>query len=82
MGSSPEATVPAYRRLRMPRKRPQVLGADLNRSEWRRRAMGFGVRTGKPPDSGESAAADLQEQRFRAHNSLAADEAIVLDGGW
>jgi hypothetical protein len=25
--------VPAYRRLRMPRKRPEVLGADLNRSE-------------------------------------------------
>jgi len=24
--------------------------------------MGFGVRTGKPPDSGESAAADLEEQ--------------------
>jgi hypothetical protein len=24
--------------------------------------MGFGVRTGKPPDSGESAAADLKEQ--------------------
>ncbi len=47
MGSSPEATVPAYRRLRMPRKRPQVLGADLNRSESRRRAMGFGVRIGK-----------------------------------
>ena len=28
---------PAYRRLRMPRKRPQVLGVDLNRSESRRR---------------------------------------------
>ena len=38
MGSSPEPAVPAYRRLRMPRKRPQVLGADLNRSESRRRA--------------------------------------------
>jgi len=25
--------VPAYRRLRMHRKRPQVLGVDLNRSE-------------------------------------------------
>src|SRR5262245_43249622 len=25
--------MPAYRRLRMPRKRPQVLGVDLNRSE-------------------------------------------------
>src|SRR5215467_10217591 len=33
MGSSPEPSVPAYRRLRMHRKRPQVLGADLNRSE-------------------------------------------------
>ena len=33
MGSSPEPAVPAYRRLRMPRKRPQVLGADLNRFE-------------------------------------------------
>ena len=35
MGSSPEAAVPAYRRLRLPRKRSQVLGADLNRSESR-----------------------------------------------
>jgi hypothetical protein len=33
MGSSPEPAMPAYSRLRMPRKRPQVLGADLNRSE-------------------------------------------------
>jgi len=33
MGSPPEPAVPAYRRLRMPRKRPQVLGVDLNRSE-------------------------------------------------
>src|ERR1700750_2977202 len=33
MGSSPEPAVPAYRRLRMFRKRPQVLGADLNCSE-------------------------------------------------
>jgi len=34
--------------------------------------MGFGVRTGNPPDSGESAAADLKEQwNLRAHNSLA-----------
>jgi len=30
---SPEPAVPAYRRLRMHRKRPQVLGVDLNRSE-------------------------------------------------
>src|SRR5262249_53516869 len=29
----PEPAVPAYRRLRMPRKHPQVLGGDLNRSE-------------------------------------------------
>jgi hypothetical protein len=28
MGSSPEPAVPAYRRLRMPRKRPEVLEAD------------------------------------------------------
>src|SRR5262249_35927431 len=35
MGSSREPAVPAYRRLRMPRKRPQVLGVDLNRSESR-----------------------------------------------
>ena len=33
MGSSPEPAVPAYRKLRMPRKHPQVLGLDLNRSE-------------------------------------------------
>jgi len=33
MGSPPEPAVPAYRRFRMPWKRPQVLGADLNRSE-------------------------------------------------
>src|SRR5262245_26208785 len=33
MGSSPEPAVPAYSRLRMRRKRPQVLGVDLNRSE-------------------------------------------------
>src|SRR6516225_6024629 len=33
MGSSPEPAVPAYRRLRMPWKHPQVLGLDLNRSE-------------------------------------------------
>ena len=33
MGSSPEPAIPAYRSLRMYRKRPQVLGADLNRSE-------------------------------------------------
>src|SRR5215813_6053228 len=40
MGSSPEPAVPAYRRLRMPRKRPQVLGVDLNCSESRRGAAG------------------------------------------
>ena len=33
MGSSPEPAVPAYSRLRMHRKRPQVLGVDLNRPE-------------------------------------------------
>jgi hypothetical protein len=33
MGSSPEPAVPAYSRLRMYRKRPQVLGVDLNRSK-------------------------------------------------
>src|SRR5262249_37186268 len=33
MGSSPEPAVPAYRRLRMLRKHPQVLGTDLNRSD-------------------------------------------------
>ena len=33
MGSSPEPAVPAYRRLRMRWKRPQVLGVDLNCSE-------------------------------------------------
>jgi hypothetical protein len=36
--------------------------------------MGVGVRTGKPPDNGESAAADLRGA------SLAGDEAIVLAG--
>jgi hypothetical protein len=33
MGSPPEPSVPANRRLRMRRKGPQVLGVDLNRSE-------------------------------------------------
>jgi putative ABC transport system substrate-binding protein len=40
IGSSPEPAVPAYSRLRMPWKRPQVLGVDLNCSEstpWARR---------------------------------------------
>jgi hypothetical protein len=32
----PEPAGPAYRTLRMPRKRPQVLGEALNRSESRR----------------------------------------------
>src|SRR5215510_9698265 len=40
MGSSPEPAVPAYRRLRMPWKRPQVLGTDLNCSDSRRGAAG------------------------------------------
>src|SRR5262249_53340300 len=35
MGFSRKAAVPAYRRLRMPQKHPQVLGPDLNRSESR-----------------------------------------------
>src|SRR5205823_13492640 len=33
MGPSAEPAMPAYRRLRMPWKHPQVLGLDLNRSE-------------------------------------------------
>jgi hypothetical protein len=34
--------------------------------------MGFGVRIGKPPDSGKSAAADLEEQwNLRASETLA-----------
>jgi hypothetical protein len=33
MGSPSEPAVPAYSSPRMPRKRPQVLGVDLNRSE-------------------------------------------------
>jgi hypothetical protein len=37
MHSSPEPAVPAYSRLRVLRKLPQVLGADLNRSESSRR---------------------------------------------
>jgi len=32
-GLPPKPAVPAYRRLRMARKRSQVLGVDLNRSE-------------------------------------------------
>jgi hypothetical protein len=59
-------------------KRPQVLGVDLNRSELRRRAMEFGVRTGKPPASGESVAANLEKQwNLRALESLAADGSVV-----
>src|SRR5262245_17148248 len=40
--------MPAYRRLRMPRKRPQVLEVDLNRSEsrWRRAACPSGGPSG------------------------------------
>src|SRR5215813_1023782 len=37
MGSPSEPAVPAYRRLRIPRKHPQVLGGDLNCSESMRR---------------------------------------------
>jgi hypothetical protein len=39
MGSSPEPAVPAYSRRRMPRKHPQVLGIDLNRSDGRVRGL-------------------------------------------
>src|SRR5215471_4929950 len=40
--------MPAYRRLRMPRKHPQVLGVDLNHSEsrWRRAACPRGGPSG------------------------------------
>src|SRR5262245_55153764 len=48
MVSSPEPAVPAYRRLSMLRKRPQVLGEDMNRSESRRRA----ALKVPPPDRG------------------------------
>jgi hypothetical protein len=41
MGSSPEPAVPAYSRLRMPRKRPQVLGLDLNHPESGRPRLPF-----------------------------------------
>src|SRR5215467_415921 len=41
MGSSPEPAVPAYSKLRVPRKQPQVLGVDLNCSESRDRVPGF-----------------------------------------
>jgi hypothetical protein len=39
MGSSPEPAVPAYRRVRMPRKHLQVLGVDLNCSESGRQVL-------------------------------------------
>src|SRR6516165_10741285 len=62
MGSSPEPAVPAYRRLRMPRKHPQVLGASAAHQHtqtlalsnaviapyWRQRAFSGSV---KPPRS-------------------------------
>src|SRR6266540_2333611 len=50
MGSPSEPAVPAYRRLSMPWKHPQVLGLDLNRSERAgtrsgcARSLGFGAR--------------------------------------
>jgi hypothetical protein len=50
MGSSPEPAVPVYRRLRMPWKRQQVLGADLNRSESRRRAASPSMMPAQAPD--------------------------------
>jgi hypothetical protein len=48
MGSSPEPVVPAYCRLRMPRKRPRVLGVDLNCSESRYRLAGNALATARP----------------------------------
>src|SRR5438309_1681862 len=48
MGSLPEPAGPAYPRLRVPRKRLQVLGVDLNRSElsrWRETAGHTAVRS-------------------------------------
>jgi hypothetical protein len=50
MGSSPEPDVPAYRRLRMHRKRPQVLGLDLNRSESSRWAACPSMMPAQAPD--------------------------------
>src|SRR5262245_44970159 len=46
----PEPAVPAYPRLRMPRKRPQVLGGDLNRSESRRWAACPSMMPAQAPD--------------------------------
>ena len=57
MGSSAEPAVPAYCRLRMLRKRPQVLGVDLNGSG-SRSSDGIWRRTGEPPDNVEDAAAE------------------------
>src|SRR5262249_3736133 len=66
-GSSPERAVPAYRRLRMPRKRPQVLGADLNRpeigcmfSQLPRSAHGSGTSRGTPYLRGRPSKANRQ----------------------
>jgi hypothetical protein len=42
--------------------------------------MGLGVRTGKPPDSGESAAADLRSDGCAHTTPLREDEVIVLGG--
>ena len=50
LGSPPGTAVPAYRRLRMPRKHPQVLGVDLNRSELRRRAACPSMMPAEAPD--------------------------------
>jgi hypothetical protein len=33
IGVPPASALPVYRRLNLPQRRPQVLGADLNRSE-------------------------------------------------
>src|SRR5262249_53290690 len=53
-----------------PANATHVLGMNLNCSESRRRGMGFGVRTGKPPDSGESGDVDHKEQWEFARTEL------------
>jgi hypothetical protein len=53
MGSSPEPAVPAYSRLTMLRKRPQVLGVDLNRSESNLQMRAGMVYSRWPPASAE-----------------------------
>jgi hypothetical protein len=65
MGSSPEPAVPAYGRVRVHRKRPAVLGIDLNRSDtgWTRSlpaksAHGSGVSRRTPYSGGGSSKAN------------------------